>query len=159
MYRIGELAQRYEVKTDTLRFYDKHGLLTPSSRSESGYRIYSEADAERLRFILRAKAIGFSLIDITELLSIELDKSNRACADVKGLVNIKLADVEAKITELNYFRTSLQRLSNACDGGPGSAEHCSILEALESNSSAIKCENQTHHHDQSHYTKNCQSKG
>jgi MerR family Zn(II)-responsive transcriptional regulator of zntA len=159
MYRIGELAKRFEVKTDTLRFYDKYGLLTPSSHSESGYRIYNEADAERLRFILRAKAIGFSLTEIAELLSIELDKSNWACADVKGVVDIKLADVEAKIEELNYFKISLQRLSNACCGGPESAEHCSILEALESNSSAIKCENQTHHHDQSHYTKNCQSKG
>ncbi len=159
MYRIGELAQRYEVKTDTLRFYDKHGLLIPSSRSEAGYRIYTEADAQRLRFILRAKAIGFSLTDISELLSIELDKSNWACADVKGVVDIKLADVEAKIAELNYFKTSLQRLSDACCGGPESAEHCSILEALESNTSAIQCENQTHHHNQSHYSKNCQSKG
>ncbi|WP_028864280.1 Zn(2+)-responsive transcriptional regulator [Psychromonas aquimarina] len=158
MYRIGELAQRYEVKTDTLRFYDKHGLLIPSSRSESGYRIYTEADAERLRFILRAKAIGFSLTDIAELLSIELDKSNWACADVKGVVDIKLADVEAKIAELNYFKASLQRLSDACCGGPESAEHCSILEALESNSSAVKCENQTHDHDQSHYGKNCQNR-
>ncbi|MEH6453295.1 MAG: Zn(2+)-responsive transcriptional regulator [Psychromonas sp.] len=159
MYRIGELANHYEVKTDTLRFYDKHGLLKPSFRSESGYRIYSEDDAERLRFILRAKAIGFSLTDIAELLSIELDKSNWACADVKGVVDIKLADVEAKIEELNYFKTSLQRLSDACCGGPESAEHCSILEALESNTSAIKCENQKHQHEQSHYTKNCQTKG
>jgi MerR family Zn(II)-responsive transcriptional regulator of zntA len=159
MYRIGELAQRYEVKTDTLRFYDKHGLLIPSSRTESGYRVYSEDDAERLRFILRAKAIGFSLTDIAELLSIELDKSNWACADVKEVVKIKLTDIETKITELNYFRTSLQRLSDACCGGPESAEHCSILEALESNASSIKCENKTHHHDQSHFTKKCQAKG
>ena len=159
MYRIGTLAQRYEVKADTLRFYDKCGLLTPSSRSESGYRIYTESDAERLRFILRAKAIGFSLTDIAELLSIELDKSNRACADVKEVVDIKLADVEAKIAELNYFRTSLQRLSDACSCGPESAEHCSILEALESNSAAIQCENQTYHLDQPHYSKNGQTKG
>ena len=159
MYRIGELAKHYQVKTDTLRFYNKQGLLNPSSRSESGYRMYSEDDAERLRFILRAKAIGFSLTDIAELLSIELDKSNRACADVKGVVDIKLADVEAKIAELNYFKTSLQRLSDACCGGPESAEHCSILDALESNSSAIKCKNQAHQHDLSHYAKNCQSKG
>ena len=159
MYRIGELAQRYEVKTDTLRFYDKHGLLTPSSRSESGYRIYTEADAVRLRFILRAKAIGFSLTDIAELLSIELDKTNRACADVKEVVDIKLADIEVKIAELNYFRTSLQHLSDACSGGPVSAEHCSILEALDSKSSTIQCEKPTAHHAQSHYSKNGQSKG
>lgn len=84
MYRIGELADLCEVKADTLRFYEKHGLLAPSSRTESGYRVYTEADAARLRFILRAKAVGFTLNEISELLSIELDKSNRVCADVKG---------------------------------------------------------------------------
>ena len=66
MYRIGELARRYALKTDTLRFYDKHGLLKPSSRSQSGYRMYSEADAERLCFILRAKETGFSLTNLAE---------------------------------------------------------------------------------------------
>ncbi len=158
MYRIGELAQRYEVKTDTLRFYDKSNLLRPSLRSESGYRIYTESDAQCLRFILRAKAIGFSLTEIAELLSIELDKSNWACTDVKSVVDIKLAAIETKISELNYFKTSLQKLSAACGGGSKSAEHCSILEALESHSSSIKCENQTHQHDSSHYSKNCQDK-
>ena len=159
MYRIGELAKQCEVKADTLRFYEKHGLLTPSSRSDSGYRLYNDNDVERLRFILRAKAVGFTLAEITELLSIELDKSNWACADVKGLVDSKLAYVNERITELNHFQVSLQRLSDACCGGPESAEHCSILEALESNTDNIKCQNHAHDHDASEYTKNCQSKG
>lgn len=159
MYRIGELAKQCEVKADTLRFYEKHGLLAPSSRSHSGYRLYNEHDAERLRFILRAKAVGFTLAEITELLSIELDKSNWACADVKGMVDIKLEHVNQKIAELKHFQVSLERLSDACCGGPESAEHCSILEALESNTDSIKCENHGHHHDASQYTKNCQSKG
>lgn len=143
MYRIGQLAKRYQIKNDTLRFYDKSGLLVPSSRSESGYRIYTESDAQRLSFILRAKAIGFSLIDIAELLSIELDRSNRACADVKDVVDSKLLDVQAKIDELNQFKISLQELSDACCGGPESALHCSILEALESNSPLSKNKQQT----------------
>lgn len=159
MYRIGELAQRCEVKTDTLRFYDKHGLLKPSQRSESGYRIYSEHDLKRLRFILRAKAIGFSLIEIGELLSIELDKANWACSDVKAVVESKLADLQIRIAELNHFEKSLQSLSDACCGGPESAEHCSILEALESNSASIKCQNKSHQHDQNDYTKNCHNRG
>ncbi|WP_394390068.1 Zn(2+)-responsive transcriptional regulator [Shewanella woodyi] len=159
MYRIGELAKQCEVKADTLRFYEKHGLLAPSSRSDSGYRLYNEHDAERLRFILRAKAVGFTLAEITELLSIELDKSNWACADVKGMVDIKLEHVNQKIAELKHFQVSLERLSDACCGGPESAEHCSILEALESNTDSIKCEDHGHHHDVSQYTKNCQSKG
>ncbi len=135
MYKIGELAQLCDVKADTLRFYEKHGLLSPSMRTESGYRMYSSDDAERLRFILRAKAVGFTLNEITELLSIELDKSNWACADVKGMVDSKLVQVEAKLSELNQFRDSLKSLSDACCGGPESAEHCSILEALESSHS------------------------
>ena len=158
MYRIGELAKQCEVKADTLRFYEKHGLLAPSSRTDSGYRIYTEADAERLRFIPRAKAVGFTLAEITELLSIELDKSNWACADVKGMVDDKLANVEAKIAELNHFQLSLQRLSQACCGGPESAEHCSILEALESNTDSIRCENDKHSHDEQQFTKNCNDK-
>ena len=158
MYRIGELAKLYQVKTDTLRFYDKQGLLSPSERSESGYRLYTQHDALCLQFILRAKAIGLSLIDIAELLSIELDKSNRACSEVKKVVDIKLVELEKKIKELNYFKDSLQRLSDACCGGQKSAENCSILEALESNSLAITCNNSNHHHAQDHYTKMCNSK-
>ena len=73
MYRIGELSALYDIKADTLRFYEKHGLLSPSSRSDSGYRLYNQADSERLKFILRAKAVGFSLNDIADLLSIEVD--------------------------------------------------------------------------------------
>ena len=145
MYQIGELAKLNQVKTDTLRYYEKQGLLLPSFRSESGYRIYTKKDAQRLRFIIRAKKVGFTLFEISELLSVELDKTNKACADVKSIVNTKLAHVNEKIEELNYFRTSLQRLSTACCGGPESAEHCSILEALESNSSAVSGQNNGHH--------------
>ncbi|MGI2066255.1 Zn(2+)-responsive transcriptional regulator [Shewanella sp. MF08487] len=144
MYRIGELADLCEVKADTLRFYEKHGLLTPSSRTESGYRVYTQDDAARLRFILRAKAVGFTLNEISDLLSIELDKSNRVCADVKGMVDIKLAQVQAKMAELTHFQTSLQSLSDACCGGPRSAEHCSILEALESSTERVRVEHHSH---------------
>ncbi|GGB76156.1 Zn(2+)-responsive transcriptional regulator [Shewanella inventionis] len=145
MYRIGELSALYDIKADTLRFYEKHGLLSPSSRSDSGYRLYNQDDSERLKFILRAKAVGFSLNDIADLLSIEVDKSNRACADVKALVDTKLEQVEAKLAELQHFATSLKSLSNTCCGGPDSAEHCSILEALESSDKHIIAK-QEHHH-------------
>ena len=158
MYRIGELASRYEIKADTLRFYDKQGLLKASSRSASGYRLYTELDAARLRFILRSKAVGFSLVEISELLSIDLDKSNKACADVKEVVDIKLAEIALKIAELRDFKNALQHLSDACCGGTESAEHCSILDALESDASSIHCKNATHQHDPSIYTKNCQAK-
>ncbi|WP_037445459.1 Zn(2+)-responsive transcriptional regulator [Shewanella mangrovi] len=132
MFRIGELANRHGINTDTLRFYEKHGLLQPSARQDNGYRAYNQADDQRLAFILRAKSVGFSLGEIAELLSIEVDKANRVCSDVKELVDEKLVKVSEKIAELERFRQSLQILSDGCCGGPHSAEHCTILQALES---------------------------
>ncbi len=130
MYKIGELAKRYQVKTDTLRFYEKQGLLIPSMRSDSGYRYYDKQDEYKLRFILRAKGVGFSLLDIQQLLSIELDKENRVCAESKTIVDNKLVQVEAQINELMTLRASLKQLSDSCCGGDDLATQCSILEAL-----------------------------
>ncbi|MFQ6372466.1 Zn(2+)-responsive transcriptional regulator [Shewanella sp. YIC-542] len=132
MYRIGELAKHSGVNTDTLRFYEKNGLLAPSMRTANGYRMYSAEDARRLQFILRAKAVGFSLGEIADLLSIDLDKANWACSDVKTMVDDKLQQVQQKMAELQRFMQSLQMLSDICCGGSVSAEHCSILQALES---------------------------
>ncbi|GAA5193651.1 Zn(2+)-responsive transcriptional regulator [Ferrimonas gelatinilytica] len=131
MYRIGALAKAYRLNPDTLRYYEKHGLLAPTARSESGYRLYSEADAQKLRFILKAKAVGFTLAEIGELLTIEANRSQWACQDVKALVEAKVTQIDAKLAQLGQFRDSLQGLADACCGGPESAEHCSILDALE----------------------------
>jgi len=143
MYRIGELAKLCHINNDTLRFYEKNGLLRPSSRSESGYRLYTEDDKKILQFILRAKDVGFTLAEIRDLLAIEVNKADNACGDVKTLVDSKLHDVEKKLAELSRFQTSLQRLSDACCGGAKSAEHCTILEALESDTENVNHE--THH--------------
>lgn len=140
MYRIGELAKACNINNDTLRFYEKNDLLSPSNRSESGYRLYTEKDKETLQFILRAKGVGFTLAEIRELLSIEINKSRNACSDVKDLVDTKLTDVERKLAELTRFQTSLKRLSDACCGGAESAEHCTILEALESDTDDVRHE-------------------
>ncbi|WP_105902252.1 Zn(2+)-responsive transcriptional regulator [Vibrio gangliei] len=140
MYKIGELAKLCGINNDTLRFYEKSGLLAPSSRSESGYRLYNEQDKQALLFILRAKKVGFNLSDIKELLEIEVDKASNSCSDVKQVVDAKLADVEQKLAELQQFQRSLQTLSSACCGGKGSAEQCTILEALESDIEHVKPE-------------------
>lgn len=158
MYQIGELAKQCKVKVDTLRFYEKHGILVASSRSEAGYRLYNDNDVQKLQFILRAKSVGFTLSEISDLLPIELDKSNWTCTDVKSRVDSKLKLVTERISELNYFKLSLQTLSDNCCGSVESAEHCSILEALESTTSNIKCQNEDQDHDENNYTKNCLSK-
>ena len=131
MMQIGQLAKKLDVKTDTLRFYEKNGLLKASSRSDSGYRYYNEADYQRALFILRCKRVGFTLADIKELLSIRIDKTAYSCEEVKQRTAAKLHDVEVRIKELEAFRDSLSQLERACCGGPESAEYCTILEALE----------------------------
>lgn len=144
MYKIGELAKACHVKADTLRFYEKTGLLKPSTRSEAGYRLYTEQDKNILMFILRAKKVGFNLSEIEALLAIDIDKTSSSCFDVKDFVDAKLEDVQQKIDELTHFKSSLQRLSNACCGGIQSAENCTILQALENDIDRIKPEQ--HHH-------------
>lgn len=133
MFRIGELAAACEITTDTLRFYEKNGLLSASARSEKGYRLYTEENAKHLRFILRAKRMGFSLTEIRELLSIELSRSDWACADVKGMVEAKAEALQHKIDDMTRLRDALQDLADACCGGQESAESCSILDNLEAN--------------------------
>ncbi|MCF7353740.1 Zn(2+)-responsive transcriptional regulator [Vibrio sp. CK2-1] len=144
MYKIGELAKLCGINNDTLRFYEKSGLLSPSARSESGYRLYNEQDKQALQFIIRAKKVGFNLSDIKELLEIEVDKASNSCFDVKQVVDAKLVDVEQKLSELQHFQRSLKTLSSACCGGKGSAEECTILQALETNTEQVKVEK--HHH-------------
>ena len=145
MYRIGELAKACGVKADTLRFYEKNGLISPGIRNESGYRLYSEQDKRRLEFIIRAKSVGFSLADIGELLDLDTNKAKVTCQEVKAVADTKLAQVEQKIIELTRFRDNLRELSNICCGGPRSAEHCAILETLESGAPA---HHEHHSHDQ-----------
>jgi len=131
MYKIGELAGKLSVSTDTLRYYEKHQLITPITRSAAGYRLYNDEALRGLHFIIRAKSVGFSLNEIKELLSINVDKQHHSCGDVKTFTEQKLQQVEAKIAELSRFKDSLGLLVDACCGGEENATNCSILSALE----------------------------
>jgi MerR family Zn(II)-responsive transcriptional regulator of zntA len=129
--KIGQLAKKLDVSTDTLRYYEAHGLLAPSSRTESGYRVYSEIHFQQMHFILRAKDVGFSLREIQELLHIQIDKHQRRCEEVKHITLQKRDLVQKKINELQRFERSLTFLADRCCGGQESADYCSILTALE----------------------------
>lgn len=129
--KIGDLVKQHKVSVDTIRFYEKQQLLTPSARSEGGYRLYSAADSQRLAFILRAKSVGFSLQQIRELLHIEDNKSQWQCSDVKDKVQHKMTEIAEQISELQRFYQALAQLDQACCGGSVSATECSILTALE----------------------------
>lgn len=128
--KIGELAALSKVSRDTLRFYEKHGLITPSARNASGYRLYSDADVHRISFIISAKEVGFTLNEIHQLLKLEVTKDEKSCQDVKQFVDDKIAVVNQRLAEIKRIKISLQTLSSACCGGDKPATHCTILEAL-----------------------------
>lgn len=131
MYRIGELANRCEVTADTIRFYEKSGLLSPATRNESGYRLYSKKDESKVQFIRRAKSTGFTLQEVSELLSIRVEPQHHTCGEVKAIADDKIIELEQRILELKRFQMSLKVLSEKCCGGEESAAGCSILDALE----------------------------
>jgi MerR family Zn(II)-responsive transcriptional regulator of zntA len=118
------------VSRDTLRFYEKYGLITPSQRSDAGYRLYSRNDVERVAFILSAKEVGFTLKEIYQLLKLEVTKDQKSCADVKQFVDIKIKVVDQRLIDMKRIQKSLKTLSSACCGGAEPATHCTILEAL-----------------------------
>jgi Cu(I)-responsive transcriptional regulator len=129
---IGQLARRAGVGIETVRFYERQGLLPKPPRTPSGYRQYSADALGRLAFIGRAKALGFALREIAELLS--LDASREAtCDDVKRKAQGKLAETEAQLAELTRVRDTLKSLVGACAGGP--ARSCPVLLNLKGETS------------------------
>lgn len=126
--KIGELARKAGVNIDTIRYYERQELLPPARRLASGYREYGEADLRRLRFVRQAKALGFTLEDIAELLSLSSRRDNDMAA-MKATAAARLADVDARIAELARIREALRSLVDACPGH-GSVEDCPILRAL-----------------------------
>jgi MerR family transcriptional regulator, copper efflux regulator len=126
---IGKVAQRAGVGIETVRFYEREGLLVKPTRSKSGYRQFDEEVVDRLEFIRRAKELGFTLNEIKELLSLRISR-NTCCDDVKATADTKIADIDAKLATLRRMRKALVRLSTACGKKESTAE-CPILEALE----------------------------
>lgn len=125
---IGELARRADVGVETVRFYERRGLVLPPPRTGSGYRQYPEETVDRLRFIQRAKELGFSLREIDELISLRL-VPDASCTEVRARAEAKIADIDARLRDLERMRASLARLVAACDAG-GDGSPCPILEAL-----------------------------
>lgn len=123
---IGRLAEAARVNIDTIRYYERNGLMPKPSRRPSGYREYAASDADRLRFILRAKHLGFTLAEIGELLSLSADRDVRG---VKRRAESRLEQVERKIRALQRVRRALKALSEACPGA-GDLERCPIIAAL-----------------------------
>ena len=128
--KIGEVARRADVNIQTLRYYERRGLLPKAPRTESNYRLYSADSVRRVRFVKRAQELGFSLEEIKELLALRLRPSSRSSA-VKQRTTAKIADIEEKIRSLQSMKRALSKLNAVCDGC-GTTSECPILEALDS---------------------------
>lgn len=138
MYRTGELARLANVTPDTIRYYEKQQMIDHEVRTEGGFRLYTDHDLQRLRFIRYARQLGFTLDSIRELLSIRIDPEHHTCQESKSIVQARLDEVEARIQELQSMQRSLQRLNDACCGTAHSSIYCSILEALEQGASGTQ---------------------
>jgi DNA-binding transcriptional MerR regulator len=123
---IGELAKQAGVAIDTVRYYERNDLLAPAGRLASGYRRYGADELKRLRFIRRAKALGFSLDDIRTLLTLSAESD---VARVRLAAQQQLANIERRSAELDRIRRGLVALIDACPGH-GRSETCPILNAL-----------------------------
>lgn len=126
---IGQLAKSAQVGVDTIRFYEKQGLMPRAMRRASGYREYGHDDLLRLKFIRRAKDLGFSLEEIAELLALKRLPS-RGVEKVKAVARQKLLQVDVKLAELQRLRVVLADLVAACPGH-GATEACPILRAFD----------------------------
>src|SRR5690606_37677014 len=113
--QIGQLASQAGVAIDTVRYYERQGLLPPPERRASGYRQYGQQDITRLRFIRRAKDLGFSLQEIQDLLRISATP-DASRADVRALAQHRLADIERRMRELDAMRSTLSTLVGECSG-------------------------------------------
>lgn len=125
---IGKLAKMTQVTIDSIRFYERRGLIAEPNRSESNYRRYTLDAASRLRFIKKAQTLGFSLDEIKDLLNLHNDpKASKA--DVKARAESKIFDIQQKILDLNKMLKALKQLSELCNG-QGPIDECPILYAL-----------------------------
>lgn len=126
---IGQIARQSRVPIETIRYYERRGLLPDPPRTESGYRLYGAESASRLRFIKQAKALGFTLAETRELLALRVD-AKTSCDEVRHRAEGKAADVAEKIRSLQAIQGALKELITACaQGGPKG--ECPFLASLE----------------------------
>jgi len=126
-FSIGELARLTGTKVETVRYYERIGLLAPPARTGGNYRAYSRSHLERLSFIRRGRDLGFSLNEVRELLRLSDDRS-QSCADVDRIARVHLIEVERKLADLAALGAELRQLVDQCRHG--TIAECRIIEAL-----------------------------
>ena len=126
---IGKVAKQAGVNIDTLRYYEREGLIAKPVRNGSNYRVYSEETVLRVRFVKRAQELGFSLGEIKELLELRISEE-ASCAEVRNQAQVKIEDLDGKISSLRAMRRALSKLVAQCSG-QGPVSECPILDALD----------------------------
>jgi MerR family mercuric resistance operon transcriptional regulator len=129
-FTIGTLAKEAKVGVETIRFYERKGLIRQPERAKGGFRHYPEEEARRVQFIKRAQDLGFTLREIKDLLGLNADPKAR-CSDVKERTDQKLREIESKIKDLQKMRISLKQLSQTCGKGKRALAQCNVLDCLE----------------------------
>ena len=126
---IGRLAKLGGVNLETIRYYEREGLLPKPPRTSAGYRLFPSDSAKRLRFIKRAQELGFSLTEIRELLALRT-KPGAKREQIRARVEVKIHDVDQKIRSLKAIKQVLRKLTDQCEGC-GPLSECPILESLD----------------------------
>jgi MerR family transcriptional regulator, copper efflux regulator len=129
-FTIGEVANRAGVGVETVRFYERKGLLAEPPRLASGYRQYPPDAIRRILFIHRAQALGFSLREVSDLLSLHVEKPRQSCGEVRRRAEAKLADIDSRIAGLVHMKSALQPLVEACRKRADTSE-CPILDFID----------------------------
>lgn len=138
-YQIGQLAARAGVTPDTLRYYERLGLLPEAPRTEGGYRLYSDAALDRLRFIKQAQSLGLTLHEVGDLVRSQAHGGGRRCREVRDLLRVKLDDLQQKLAELEAFRQTLAGFLEECEhalteadqASRGTDPECPVIETLK----------------------------
>ncbi len=130
--KIGDLAKLADIKSGTIRYYEKIGLLPKPELSESGYRQYYENSIKAIKFIMHAKEIGFSLKDISELLSINKSDHKNSCNKIKKMTEIKINELNKRIDASIALKNRLIKLKNLCEKNSDDNE-CPVIDILDEN--------------------------
>ncbi|MDX2094657.1 MAG: heavy metal-responsive transcriptional regulator [Alphaproteobacteria bacterium] len=126
---IGKLAKICAVSTDTVRYYERVGVLLRPERTAAGYRVYARQSVQRLQFIRRAQSLGFTLEEIKELLTLHRLETTD-CGDIKQRTEKKIDEIKQRIGDLRAMQRALEKLAAACKGKGAQLEECNILEYL-----------------------------
>ena len=128
-FSIGQLAKRANCKVETVHYYEKSGLMPEPPRTVGGHRLYALVDIKRLHFIRRCRELGFSIVQIKELLKF-IDEPHHYCGEVKAMAMLQAREMQQKIDDLQKLKTALNKMISQCKGTGYSIDDCPIIDAL-----------------------------